>query len=230
LFAVLSGSLALEYASIYLKRNKEIVIAAVRNNRMAIIHACDDCTKDEDIMKAAVAQSDRALLFASPMLKENREVVFIEVTQNSDSLQFASLGLKDDFAIVAEAVHKQGNALLHLSDRANNDCSYSFVNSQSAIHLCSDELRNGGLRSYIDELLRLRKQFYLFLLSTLDGTSASKRCHPDQKSTLTQLSKLSEKNLVMVVDFLGAPHGRRYKNLQNAIHSRGTADINIHQT
>lgn len=61
------------------------------------------------------------------MLKENREVVFIEVTQNSDSLQFASEGLKDDFAIVAEAVHKLGNALLHLSDRAKNDCAYSFV-------------------------------------------------------------------------------------------------------
>ena len=151
-------------------------------------------------------------LFASPTLKENREVVLIAVIQNSDSLQYASEELKDDFEIVAEAVHNQGNALLHSSDRGKNDCELvlsALSNSQSAIYLCSNELRNGGLRSFMDELLRLRKQFYVFLLSTLDRTGASKRSHPDQKSTLKQLSKLTGNHLKMIADFLGAPHGRR---------------------
>ena len=137
--------------------------------------------------------------------------------------EYASDELKDDFAIVASAVCKQGNVLLHSSDRAKNNYELVLIalsNCRSAINLCSSELRNGGLKKYVDELLRLRNKFYLFLSAALDktkqlGSEKGRRLHSNTGPS--SISKLAVSSLKTIADFLGAPHGLRYQRLLKAI-------------
>ena len=149
------------------------------------------------------------------------------MNENSDALQYASEELKDDFSIVTEAVYKQGNSLLHLNVCAKNNCELvlaALANSQSALNLCSDELRKGGLKKYIDELFELRNQFYLFLSAAVHRTKQlrSTKCrHLQQNSYLYfHLSKLTEESLKAIADFLGDPHGLLFMQLLTVAHER----------
>ena len=86
----------LKDASDHLKRDSEIVMAAVKQNGNALEFASEDLQKDREIVMAAVKQNGWVLKDASEDLRRDREIVMAAVKQNGYVLQFASEDLKRD--------------------------------------------------------------------------------------------------------------------------------------
>jgi hypothetical protein len=121
----------------------------------------------------------------------------------------------NDEDVIKAAVAQNSRALFASPEQKKNR---DFVSISVTQNGDSDELRNGGLKSYIDELVTLCKHFYLFLNAALDRTKqteAAKRCHTLQNSTSKLLLEPPESSLTTIADFLGVPYGRRYRRLLN---------------
>ena len=76
--------------------DREVVVAAVTQNGMALEHASDELKNDERVVVAAVTQNGRALEHASDELKDNEKVVLASFNQGGDPIRFASLRLQAD--------------------------------------------------------------------------------------------------------------------------------------
>ncbi|WP_044881509.1 DUF4116 domain-containing protein [Neochlamydia sp. EPS4] len=85
------------------KNYKEIMLAAVKQNGLALQFASRELKEDKEVVLAAVKQNGLALQFASQELKENKEVVLAAVKQNGLALQFVSEELKNGKDIVLAA-------------------------------------------------------------------------------------------------------------------------------
>jgi len=96
LAAVKQDGMALQYASETLKNDSEVVLAAVKQNGSALYYASDILKKDSEVVLAAVAQNGSALYYASDILKKDREVVLAAVALDGTALDFASETLKKD--------------------------------------------------------------------------------------------------------------------------------------
>lgn len=93
------------------RRNPDIVLAAVKQNGIALRVADPLLQKDRDIVLAAVKRNGYALEFADGSLKEDRDIVLAAVKESGESLQFADLTLKKDREIVLAAVKQNGCSL-----------------------------------------------------------------------------------------------------------------------
>jgi len=98
---VRNNGLALQYAKEF-QTDREIVLAAVRNNGLALQYAKEFQT-DREIVLAAVQQNGYALYYASKF-KEDREIVFAAVNSSGCSLQYADKTFIEDKEIVLAAV------------------------------------------------------------------------------------------------------------------------------
>lgn len=96
LAAVKQNCAALKYASQELKGDREILLAAVKQEGMAIVFASQELKGDREIVLAAVKQDDVAFLYASHKLQADREFVLAAVKQNGSALQWASQELLND--------------------------------------------------------------------------------------------------------------------------------------
>ena len=67
--------MALKNASPELQADREVVLAAVRQNGWVLCYASTELRADREVVLAAVQQDGRALEFASPELRADREVV-----------------------------------------------------------------------------------------------------------------------------------------------------------
>lgn len=100
----------------YMKRhgmyNRDLVIAAVKQNPLALQFACEDLQKEPYIVCLAVQKNGMALEFASEGLKGDEKVVLAAVKQNGLALKFAGGFLKRfNETVVLEAVKQNGMAL-----------------------------------------------------------------------------------------------------------------------
>ena len=111
----------LEFASEDLKRDREIVMAAVKQDFRALEFASDTLKRDRDILMAAVKQGGNALKFASEDLQKDRKIVMAAVNQNGWALRFASDILQKDREIVMAAVNQNGWALRFASEEVQKD-------------------------------------------------------------------------------------------------------------
>ncbi len=96
--------LPLKYVPADLKKNKEIVLAAVKKKGLTLQYAHEDLKKDREIVLAAVKQKGLALQYAHEDLKKDKEVVLAAVKQNGWALEHAHEDLKKDKEIVLAAV------------------------------------------------------------------------------------------------------------------------------
>ncbi len=80
------------------------MLAAIRQNGLALQDADASLRKDKDIVLAAVQQDGEALQYADASLKKDRDVVLIAVQQNGSVLQHADESLKNDLEIVKAAL------------------------------------------------------------------------------------------------------------------------------
>jgi len=93
----------LEFASGNLKKDREVVLAAVAQNGYVLQSTSGNLKKDREVVLAAVAQNGYALEFASGNLKKDREVVLAAVAQNGHALHYTSEDLKNDREVVMAA-------------------------------------------------------------------------------------------------------------------------------
>ena len=103
-----------EYASGELK-NKEVVLAALKNNGAALQYASGELKNNEKVVLAAVKKDFRALQYASGELKNTEEVVLAAVENDFRALQYAS------GKVVMAAVKKDFRALEYAPDQYKAD-------------------------------------------------------------------------------------------------------------
>jgi hypothetical protein len=94
--AVKSNGFELKNVEEQFQNDKEIVIAAIRQNPNALEYASIDLKGDEDIVKPAIFSRGQLLSFVSEKLKNNKKIVLIAVTNDQNALQYASAELKRD--------------------------------------------------------------------------------------------------------------------------------------
>jgi len=103
------------------KNDKEIVMAAVKENGKALRHASEELQADKKIIMQALKKDGRALLFASKSLKADKEVVMEAVKQDGHSFEYASKELRSDKEVVMEAVKQQGRSFEYASKELQAD-------------------------------------------------------------------------------------------------------------
>jgi hypothetical protein len=117
--AVTNTGIALGYASAELKADREIVLAAVRQNGNALLIA-PTFRNDKEMVLLSVSKKN-TLEYVSPELKADREVVLVAVAENGDALEYASPELRADRKVVWVAIHENGSALQWASPELQRD-------------------------------------------------------------------------------------------------------------
>jgi len=108
-----NGRLLREY--IEFQNNKDVVLAAVANDGMALGYASPAMIKDEEVVLTAISQDPEALFRADHSLRDNKTFALKALSIDAD-LVFFSDKLKKDREVVFAAVNKNGNALQHAPD------------------------------------------------------------------------------------------------------------------
>lgn len=137
------GSL-LQFASDRLKNDRDIVLAAIKKEGLALEYAAQVFKNDNEIVLTAVRQDGYALMLASAALKGNKEIVLAAVLQNGCALQYASDALKNEKEIVLSAVQQDGYALCFASDLLKNDKDIvraALQNYDKALYFASEQLK-----------------------------------------------------------------------------------------
>jgi hypothetical protein len=111
LAAVAQNGLALRYASVELKYDKEVVLAAVAQEGHALQYASAELKYDKEVVLAAVMQHGLSLRNASAELKADKDVVIAAVVHSGGALKYASVELKSDTEVVLAAVVQDTGAL-----------------------------------------------------------------------------------------------------------------------
>ena len=108
LAAVRENGHALQYADPVLRADREIGLAAVQNDGEAL--ELTHLNNDREIVFAAVRQIGRALQYASDYLREDRGIVYAAVRNDGYSLQYASLGLRADPEVIQASMTQNPRA------------------------------------------------------------------------------------------------------------------------
>ncbi len=112
---------ALKYADESLKKDREIVLAAVKQQGYALKYADESLKKDREIVLAAVKQQGYALKYADSTFKKDREIVLIAIQQTSEALKYADQTLKKDREFILTAVQQNGWAFQFADKSLKND-------------------------------------------------------------------------------------------------------------
>ena len=142
--------------------NRELMIEAVKIDGSLLQYADDSLKKDKEVVLAAVSslssnhedQFEIYLEYADDSLKKDREVVLMAVKHNCSSLKYASKNLQADREIVLAAVkfeaksgpvYQRGYMLEYASDDLKADREIvlqAMKNADSAYRHASEELQN----------------------------------------------------------------------------------------
>jgi|GEM_PF-1584422 hypothetical protein len=87
--AVKNNGYALEYASLELRADREVVMEAVKQDGGALLFASEKLQADEDVVMEAVINDGNALVKASRNLRANRQIILAAITQNPDAIMYA---------------------------------------------------------------------------------------------------------------------------------------------
>lgn len=109
------GVRELECAPEYIWNDRDVVLAAVKNDAAALKHASGRLRGDREIVLAAVQNCGYALQYASEGLRGDREVVLAAVKTDGVALEYASEDLRGDREVVFAAVKKSTGVLRYAS-------------------------------------------------------------------------------------------------------------------
>lgn len=149
--AVQQQGLALQHASAALQGDVEVVLAAVKQNGLAIRLACRSLRSDDGIILAAVMQNGLALEHARPSTCNGWAITVAAVMQCGSALQFAPSGLRDSIELVLLAVQQDPTALQHASVRVRNLLS-AAVGSEDHLGAFGDEAQLSTTESTASEV------------------------------------------------------------------------------
>lgn len=150
LAAVRQQGLALQHASPVLQADVEVVLAAVKQNGLALRSASRTLRSDDGIILAAVMQNGLALEHARPSTCNGWAITVAAVMQCGSALQFAPSPLKDCIELVLLAVQQEPAALQHASLRVRNLLSAAIGGTE--IFGDSDEVLASPTESTASEL------------------------------------------------------------------------------
>jgi hypothetical protein len=142
LAAVAQDGLALEYS---LTEDREIVLTAVAQNGDALGYVSGQLQSDRQVVLAAVGQDGLALGYV-PELCEDQEVVLAAVSQNGLALKYASEDMQSDKEVTLAAVKQRGTALYYTSEEVRSERQLVLAavrqNGRALLHapqeLCED--------------------------------------------------------------------------------------------
>jgi hypothetical protein len=121
--AVQQNGLALEYALNVMKRDREVVLAALHQTRDAIQFASDMLKYDRHFLLEAVQQNGLVLVYVPGPLKD-REMVMAAVQQNGKSLEYAP-AFRADPEVACAAMMNTPDALPFVDKSLDNN--YEFL-------------------------------------------------------------------------------------------------------
>jgi hypothetical protein len=136
-----------ESVSDRLKNDKEVVLAAVRNNGEAIEFASDSLKNEWEIVCEAINQSC-SLEHVSEKFRDDKQIVITAIKKNkyhSNQIRFASERLKNDREVALSALAKCGSDLEYVSSQLKKDKEVVLTavgNNGMALEFASDELKN----------------------------------------------------------------------------------------
>ena len=89
------GGKCLQYASNELKKDRDIVLEAIKRDGTSLMFANPKFQNDEEIVKIAIEKDGRALAFVNDKFKDNKEIVLKAVKNDALALSFVSKELKN---------------------------------------------------------------------------------------------------------------------------------------
>ena len=116
--------LELQNLPAHFKKDREVVLEAVKEHPSAIMDADESLMKDKEIILLGVDYSGHLLEFADDSLREDKEFVLEAVKINGYALEYADDSLKKDKEVVLEAVkatrrdHKYNIDVLEIIDES----------------------------------------------------------------------------------------------------------------
>ena len=124
--AVTKNSTELQYASPRLKDDQKFILQIIilKNGKPGSIileHVSPNLKKNFNVVLAAVYASGYELEFAHEFLKENSTVVRTAINNTASSLRFASEEMKSDIQVVAYAVSRDGTVLRFAGETIKED-------------------------------------------------------------------------------------------------------------
>jgi len=145
-----------------LKGDKEVVVAALKQDGRALQFASEELKGDREVVVAAVKQNGCALEYASEELKGDKEVVVAAVEQDGYALQFATNEIfGDDDVFVEFATNmimntESGKKVLHkmVEDPKNKDALHNLVQFNSSIAEIKDEKGRQAIDRAVPECKR----------------------------------------------------------------------------
>jgi len=174
------GKIELEDLDEDLRRDHDIVLAAVSLDGIVLKNVVDELKRDREIVTAAVRENGAALAFAHPCFQADAEVVLAACQQNGLALQHAADVVRSDRATVLNAVQQAPKALIFAAESLRRDHSFAL----EAVRLNSQVFQYLPVRLQQDRevLLAAVKDFPLAL--HLEAISEGGRLFKDRKFIL----------------------------------------------
>ena len=172
----ISDRWAVQDASEESKKERGILLEAMKTDRDALWYASEELKKDREFMLEAVKRDGNTLEYASKELRNDRDIVLIAVKRGRSALQYASNELRNDRDIVLEAVKRDGAALKFASEELKNDRRIlleAMNTDRDALWYASEELKkdrefmleagkcDGNAFQYASKQLRKDREFVL---------------------------------------------------------------------
>jgi hypothetical protein len=159
----------LQNADVTIKRNKDVVLAAIRQNVEALDYADDNLKHDRDFVLAAVGQNAKALYYADESLKKDKNFVLAAVRKNGRALCYANQIYRQDMDVVLAAIRQNGK---------DREVVWAAVCQNGyALYYADESLKgdwnivlaavrqNGYALQYADESLKRSKHFLQTIIS-----------------------------------------------------------------
>lgn len=214
--------------------DKQFMMKCINRFPYSLVSVNDIIKRDEDIILAAVKHNGSLLAFAAPECKANRNIVLEAINQNVEALEYADNVFRADPEIILTAMKLNskrsksafGNTVLRLADDALK-CNYDFLRSAlkidpDAIYFADDNVKanrefmmslikqDGSFLRHADNLLKADKTFMLEVVENngLQLLYAADILRNDPDLVLTAIKQnpkaisLSSKNLLSNQNFI----------------------------
>jgi hypothetical protein len=111
----------LRYASAELKNDREIVMAALKEDSYAFVSASEELKNDKEVVLAALKNRGDVMRYISEALKNDREIVIAALKVDASALQYASDELKNDREFLLSIMVFSKDALKYASSQMRKD-------------------------------------------------------------------------------------------------------------
>jgi len=86
--------------------HRGVVLAAVQNNGLALLHASERLRDDFEVVSAAMRQNHDAIKYASSRLRQDREMLLLELELNPSCAERLSFDLKSDSTFIRDGIER----------------------------------------------------------------------------------------------------------------------------